>query len=280
VSNGNYLINGKLLSETEFANDPEYPARTSKILEFPALSGSGQIHLLKSGQALPCAGIVIGQAETTDDLAQWSAQMDEQTMLAGAGEFFEAILRNRGFSRKIAVSEKGCRLENNTLFVCGSSSDSSRQALRNAEGLGMRVCRMPEGLFRSEDPGNKLFRQWSDEIIRSFENRSSVIMAIDRQIVGNADFAGKLRRIMAKMTLAVFRKIPLKELFVEGGATASEIAGCLGWNRFEPCDQLGPGVVRMKVLERDHTCLTIKPGSYVWPEVILDLISKGLHRAQ
>jgi uncharacterized protein YgbK (DUF1537 family) len=72
----------------------------------------------------------------------------------------------------------------------------------------------------------------------------------------------------------------LKELFVEGGATASEIAGRFGWNRFEPCDQLGPGVVRMKVLESDNIYLTIKPGSYVWPEGILNLISKGFRRAQ
>ena len=153
--------------------------------------------------------------------------MDEQTIPAGAGEFFEAILRNKGFSRKRAMEEKEYPLGNKALFVCGSSSDSSRQALRKAESLGMRVCRMPEGLFRSDDPGNKLFQQWSDEITGCFENSRSVIMAIDREVVRNAAFAGKLRSIMAKMVLAVFRKIPLKELFVEGGATASEIVGAL-----------------------------------------------------
>jgi uncharacterized protein YgbK (DUF1537 family) len=280
VCNGNYLINGKLLCETDFVNDPEYPAITSNVLKLLALSGSGQIHLLKSDQTFSCEGIAIGQAETTDDLLRWSEQMDEQTMMAGAGEFFEAILRNKGFSKKMVVDEEEYRLENKALFVCGSSSDSSRQALRKAESLGGRICRMPEELFRSDYSGDKFFQQWSDEIIRCFKNSRSVIIAIDREVVGNAEFAGKLRSSMATIVLTIFQKVSLKELFVEGGATASAIVGRFGWNRFEPCDQLGSGVVRMKVLGSDNTYLTIKPGSYIWPEVILNLISKGLYRAQ
>jgi uncharacterized protein YgbK (DUF1537 family) len=268
VCHGNYLINGKLLSETDFANDPEYPAITSNVLKLLAFSGSSQIHLLKSDQTFSCEGIAIGQAETTDDLLRWSEQMGEQTIPSGAGEFFEAILRNKGFSKKMVVDEKESRLENKTLFVCGSSSDSSRQALKKAESLGMSVCRMPEGLFRSNYSGDKFIQQWSDEITRSFDRGRSVTMAIDRQVGGNAEFAGKLRCIMATTVLAVFRKVTLKELFIEGGATASEIVGRFGWNRFEPCDQLGPGVVRMRVLGSDNTCLTVKPGSYPWPKSI------------
>ena len=90
-------------------------------------------------------------------------------------------------------------------------------------------------------------------------------MAIDRQIVARVEFARKLSDIMAKTASAVFRKVPLDELFVEGGLTASRIVDSLGWTRFEPCNNLAPGVVRMKVLQHDHTCLTLKPGSYPWP---------------
>lgn len=279
VRNGNYLIHGKPLSETEFADDPEYPAAASKVLELPSLSGSDQVHLWKSGQPLSGEGIVFGQAETAEDLLRWSEQVNEQTIPAGAGEFFEAILRNKGFSGKTAAEETEYRLEKKTLFVCGSSSESSRQALRKAESLGTTVCRMPEGLFRSEDPGNKLIQQWSDQITGCFENNRSVIIAIDREVVRNTVLAFNLRRIMAKVVWAVFRKIPLQELFVEGGATASQIVGRLGWTRFEPCDPLGPGVVRMRVLQSEKTCLTVKPGSYPWPERIRNEFLKGMSRA-
>lgn len=268
ICNGNYLIHSMLLSETEFANDPEYPARTSRVLELPGLSGSGQIHLLTSDQRFPCEGIMIGQAETPEDLMQWSERMDEQMMMAGAGEFFEAILRHKGFSKKRIMGENEYRLENKALFVCGSSSNSSRQALRQAEHPGRRVCRMPEKIFRSDCPEGSLFQQWSDEVIQNFENSHHVIIAIDREVVGGAGFAGKLRRFMARIVLSVLREIPLKELFVEGGATASEIVDCLGWHRFEPCEQLASGVVRMKVSECEDIFLTIKPGSYPWPKSI------------
>ena len=268
VRNGNYFIHGKLLSETDFVNDPEYPATTSNVLKLPALSDSGRIHVLESDQAFSCEGIVVGQAETTDDLLQWSEKMDDKTIMAGAGEFFEAILRRKGFSKKMVAAEKECRLENKALFVCGSSSDSSRQALRKAESFGGRVCRMPDGLFRSDDSGDTFFQQWRDEVIKSYENRNCVIIAIDREVAGNAEFAAKLRSHTATMVLAIFQEIPLKELFVEGGATASAIVSRFGWNRFEPCDQLGSGVVRMKVLANENTCLTIKPGSYPWPKSI------------
>ena len=266
ICNGNYLIKGIPLSETDFANDPEYPATTSNILKLPALSGARQIHLLKSGQVCSCAGIVIGQAETTYDLLEWSQYMDEQTILAGAGEFFEAILRSKGFSKGKVTEDKEYPLGSKALFVCGSSSDSSRKALRQADSLGRKICRMPEALFNSDCPEDIFIQQWSDDIIRSFEKQEDIVIAVDREAVGNAEFAGKLRSCMAAAVWCVLQKIPLKELFVEGGATASQIVGCFGWSRFEPSDQLGPGVVRMKVWESNNLYLTIKPGSYPWPK--------------
>lgn len=279
IRNGIYLIHGKPLCESDFANDPEYPAVTSHVLQLPSLSGSRRMHLLNSSRRLPCEGIAIGQAETADDLARWSGKMDGQTIMAGAGEFFEAILRNKGYSPKMAAEEKEDRLGNRALFVCGSSSDSSRQAVRNARSLGAAICRMPEALFRSDNSEDKSIRPWCKEITRCFENSHSVVMAIDREPVGNAELAAKLGWIMAKTVSAVFRGIPLNELFVEGGATASRIVACLGWNRFEPCDHLGPGVVRMKILETDNTCLTVKPGSYPWPQSIQNVFLKGISRA-
>ena len=127
---------------------------------------------------------------------------------------------------------------------------------------------MPEVLFRSNCPDDASFQKWADEIIGSSEHWDHVFIAIDREVAGKAEFAEKLRRRMAHMVLTVLQRMPLNELFVEGGATASEIAARFGWTRFEPCDLLAPGVVRMKVLESDPIYLTIKPGSYPWPKDI------------
>lgn len=269
VRNGNYFIKGKRLNETDFADDPEYPAATSKVLELPALADSDQIRLLTSDQRIDGEGILFGQAETSDDLLRWSSQIDRQTIPAGAGEFFEALLKDRGYFKKGAPDEKAFRLKNKTLFVCGSSAQSSRQILSKTEGLGLRVCRMPDELFQSADSENILLQRWSDQAAEFFENSRAVAIVIDRPIVRNMRIARQLRLAMGKAAQLIFQKVSLNELFVEGGATASEIVRCFDWNRFEPCDLFRPGVVRMKVLGTDHIRLTIKPGSYAWPEINL-----------
>ncbi|HOK95059.1 MAG TPA: four-carbon acid sugar kinase family protein [Anaerohalosphaeraceae bacterium] len=277
VRDGIYLIRNQLLSETEFARDPEYPAATSNVLKMQGLFGFDQVCCLDTHQPFPNEGIIIGQAETTDDLMRWAQRIDEQTLPAGAGEYFEAILKNKGFSKKPHVDEIDYQLNTKTLYVCGSSSNASRQALRKAESLGMKVCRMPAGLFRPDCDEQNTFLQWTEEVIGSLQYSSRVIVAIDREIV--PDVAVRLRGLTAKLVQAVICEIPLSELWVEGGATASAIADSFGWVRFAPCFQLEPGIVRMKVMNADNVYLTAKPGSYAWPAGILNFFSKGFYCA-
>ena len=268
VRDGSLYINGQLLSETDFANDPEYPAKTAKILKFQGFPEVNAEYLASCDEGISGEGIMVGQAETTGDLMRWAGQIDDDTIMAGAGEFFEAILTRKGYSKEIAVKEKGDRSGEKVLFVCGSSSSYSREVIGKAESFGARVCRMPEGLFLSGQRNEKDIQQWSEDIVEGFQNGYGVIMAIDRDAVGDVEFAGKLRSIMARTVLKVAQKITLTELFVEGGATASAIVDSFEWDRFEPCDQFGPGVVRMKVCNSDSVFITLKPGSYPWPESI------------
>jgi hypothetical protein len=58
----------------------------------------------------------------------------------------------------------------------------------------------------------------------------------------------------------------VRELIVEGGSTASRIVRRMSWTRFFPCQELTAGVVRMKVGRSPNIHLTVKPGSYPWPE--------------
>jgi len=62
----------------------------------------------------------------------------------------------------------------------------------------------------------------------------------------------------------------VKELLVEGGATAAAIIKRLNINRFLPVNEFDTGVIRMKVDKNDGLFLTLKPGSYDWPPHIWD----------
>jgi uncharacterized protein YgbK (DUF1537 family) len=72
---------------------------------------------------------------------------------------------------------------------------------------------------------------------------------------------------MAEAVYQVFSKCVLRELFIEGGATAYAIIRRLGFSRFFPTEELAPGVIRMRVDGTDDLHITIKPGSYEWPRL-------------
>jgi uncharacterized protein YgbK (DUF1537 family) len=60
------------------------------------------------------------------------------------------------------------------------------------------------------------------------------------------------------------------ELFIEGGATAASLLSRLNWISFKPVDELAPGVVRLQLNNKSHLFITLKPGSYSWPEFIFN----------
>jgi len=53
-----------------------------------------------------------------------------------------------------------------------------------------------------------------------------------------------------------------------GAAEIAAVVHRLEWRRFFPCCELGPSAVRVCVQEKQHQYLTVKPGSYPWPEKI------------
>ena len=64
------------------------------------------------------------------------------------------------------------------------------------------------------------------------------------------------------------RNAQINELIIEGGATAYSIIQTLQYTKFYPTHELGPGSIRMKVEENKDIYLTLKPGSYVWPDSV------------
>ncbi|HJX03096.1 MAG TPA: four-carbon acid sugar kinase family protein, partial [Dehalococcoidia bacterium] len=60
----------------------------------------------------------------------------------------------------------------------------------------------------------------------------------------------------------------IKELFIDGGATAEAVLHKLQWGTFDVIAEYGPGVVQMRVSEGPDNYVTIKPGSYPWPDRI------------
>jgi len=269
ISNGIYLINNKPLHKTEFANDPEYPARSSCPLELLGSSEKVRTFLLKITDKFPETKIIIGEADSEDVVEEWTQKIDKNTIAAGGSDFFKAILHLKGYSPKFSSSVNSCFQHKKTLIVCGSASEISRNFIEKSKHAGKAVCEIPEKLFQNEIKNDPLIIQWANEIIAALHVNDRVIAAINKPVVQNSKFSEALRINMALTIKNVLQQVEVYELVVEGGATAASIVELLRWIHFEPCQELARGVVRMRVLETAAPLLTLKPGSYSWQEIVL-----------
>ena len=64
----------------------------------------------------------------------------------------------------------------------------------------------------------------------------------------------------------VLRQVEVKNLFAEGGATSAELVRRMKWARLEVRREWARGVATLALAEGTSRWLTIKPGSYSWPE--------------
>ncbi len=293
ISNGQYFINGQLLHETYFANDPDYPAISSNVVELLNVPQGCPLQVRTWGTYNSREqGIIVAEAESMNDLVRWSEYLDEHTLAAGGSDFFRAILEKKLHSSRAPSETDIVSVSGKKLFVCGSASDSSRKAVAQAGNLGIPVCPMPNTLFYNTLAKDALLAQWAGCVLEALSTSGRAIIAILQPVVqasptrakpwtgssqpsagltGSkpppaAKLAKSLRMKTAALVQRVVSKTTIHELFIEGGATAEAVLRVLQWQMFDVIGQYAPGVVQMQVTSQPGHYVTIKPGSYPWPK--------------
>jgi uncharacterized protein YgbK (DUF1537 family) len=188
-------------------------------------------------------------------------------MLAvGAAGFFEAILHELNCTP--AVKElKAAPFEKPSLYICGTTFQKSRDAIRRQKEQGGPVSYLPKEIINADHPSEELYTEWSKEIIALLHQHKTAIIAIDPQFTEGSS-AFKLREHTAIAVARVLQNVYVSELFLEGGSTAAAILRRSGITKFRPIQQLAPGVIRMQANSKQGLFFTVKPGSYDWPENI------------
>ena len=269
VRNGMYLIHGRPLHETEFARDPEHPRHSSEVL---ALLGSGRDFSVRWGRptdALPAAGIVVGDAGTAEDLQQWAGRLNAGMLPAGGVEFFGALLTARG------CSPAGPRLEHPRgstslpgLLICGSTSETAREFVRAASERGTPVFPLPENLASGAEFTPAALEEMVQPVVAALRLHRHVILNIGWPSLRQPSRARLPAMLLVQAAEAVLRQAGVGDIYVEGGATAAELVRRLGWRRLEVLGELALGVTTMATKEVPALRLTIKPGSYSWPDEV------------
>lgn len=267
IWDGKYCINNELLSDTSFANDPEFPQHSAMVFE--GLSGKGMdIHVLKPDQNLPETGIIVGEASRIEDLVQWVSRIDETMMLAGGGDFFQALL-DQQFGNP--VSEQLLQLKSPFLYVSGTTFQSAQSMIRSFA----QVPDLVHSIGMAELSGVGL-DAWVGRLLHNLERNQMAIIAFDQELTSNPNLSAlELRQKMAGIVRSCMDAMSAGEMFIEGGSTAQAIMQALDIPYWIPDTLIGRGVVRL-TNPTDQYHVTVKPGSYPLPGAIKKMLFSTL----
>ncbi|MCA5004714.1 four-carbon acid sugar kinase family protein [Sphingobacterium bovistauri] len=255
IKNGNYWINNQLISQTSFSKDPEFPILDDNVLK---ILGASDWTIKRVFEDEIDNTVYVCEVLTADDINDLAVKTSSNSVNAGAAAYFKALLKsyigenkhhNSDLNSEYFISsvDKSIISSESTLFVCGSSHKNSRNWLHK------------------QDPQAVLYWNAKDYtviqgIVEKIKNEGKVILAFLDDLDFDADY---LRHAMAKLVKQVFINSNLRELYIEGGATAYEILNTLNVQRMLPVHVYEAGVIRMKI-ENSELHIILKPGSYFW----------------
>ncbi|HRO45639.1 four-carbon acid sugar kinase family protein [Agriterribacter sp.] len=282
IKDGMYYLKDVRLHETGFRNDPEFvmsnsdTMRSSDVIDILRYNNSADLERLniivaKTDVPFPAKGIIIGEALSSDDLRLWAKRVDDHTLIAGASSFFLALLEHLQYPHREGAFEKSIAYSGgNMLLVCGSSFSKSKQMVAKVLADGAPVSLMPSALLHADGALlSGLQDQWASDIISLFATHNHVIVAADPEANYPANELGRnISKHIAKVVGKVMKRLPVQELMLEGGSTASSILNEMHLEKLYPQQELADGVIRTSVPGNAALHITFKPGSYRWPESI------------
>jgi D-threonate/D-erythronate kinase len=273
---GRYFIRGRPLHESEFAHDPEYPRRSSDVLDLLATAKRLPIRVCRAKNPLPASGIVIGETGTPRDLQHWAGRLNPEILPAGGVEFFAALMVAAGHA--IASPPADIAVPSATggeLFICGSASESANEFVHMAKASGTPVFSLPETLAWGAEFAPSAVEEAAQPAVVAFRSHRRIILNIGLPPVREPARARLLAVHLSQVAQAVLRQASIGHVYVEGGATAVELLRRLGWKRLEVCRELAQGVVTLTAVDAPSPFLTIKPGSYRWPDKVREVFVRS-----
>jgi D-threonate/D-erythronate kinase len=258
IIDGKYYLNGDLISGTDFGNDPEFAITDSSVLKIIKAT-SGEAIVLKHTDELPGSGIVIANVESEEDMKAWANKVDTNCLLAGAGDFFTALLEKNYKAKAIKLSAASSP----HLYVSGTAYNKSQQFVKEIKHkLGCVAYLSAEMMKTGEIDDGPWFKNITEMLSR---HKKAVIAINDEDVDPWYVSAVHLRNTMAEVVKRVLEECEVKEIYIEGGSTAAAILRELGIEKLSVVNELQRGVVRTKA---GNLFITVKPGSYPLPEEI------------
>lgn len=261
--NGQCLVHGVPLVETEFASDPKTPIISSHIKTLLELqtacpvyeldlatvrSGGSGAELQRIGES--DGGIVVVDAENDGDLAllaQAVAGLNQRYLLVGAAGFANALPAECYLSPRLQLP---------VLVVAGSMSEATRQQIVFAakeRALGI-VDIDVEALLQTDSDSikEKIVRQASAILrdrqhcvlrtCRDADARGMIETLCERYQLSRQQLGDCISSALGGITLAVINRAQIGGLFLTGGDIAIAVARALGAEGYRIASEVAPCV--------------------------------------
>lgn len=269
IVDGKYYINGEPLQFTSFSEDPEFDISTSSVAGLLSRNGTTlQFEILNPNEFTGEGNIIVGEASSNSDLDFWAEKVLPDWLPVGAAGFFQALLSHKGKPDLNGNHASSIPADARALYLCGSTFQCSRDQVHLAEKSGPCVCFMPEELFWQREGFEKKLTAWIEQVVSVVQNHQRAIIAVKEPVIPDTGRSNWIKQNFANLVKGVFEQIQIEELVIEGGSTASAVLNNMGFTRLVPLHQFQQGVIRMKVENMEGLNLTLKPGSYTWPEAV------------
>jgi uncharacterized protein YgbK (DUF1537 family) len=265
IVGGHYYVGGQLIHETGFSIDPDFPAFHSDVqsmlLQRSAVYGNSQ-GLMENGK------LIVPDCESMDELKQICSLADEQTLLCGSAVFFEQMMLYKGVFSEEMNTDAAFTLSTDFLLIAGTTHPESKRFAEKLQKNNCPVIKFPEE-FLTEIIDEDAFAEWVNALVNQWQVCGKMSVGLSDRPVEFPDSKAVLKARLSAVASRLLESCEVKELLIEGGATTYSLLSALQWNSLTPLAELAPGVLRMKVNNSAGTFLTIKPGSYSWPEMMI-----------
>jgi len=271
IRNGIYYVGNEKIENTGFSIDPDFPAKNSSVQELlktrsKKFSEKLDIHCSKITQ-LNANGLFVPDCASVDDLKSCVHLSTNETLLCGSAAFFEQIILKKGLAKTISSNIETDLLLTDFLLIAGTTHPESNRFAEKLIQIGCPVERFPEH-FLLEELNENDFVDWLGELKSKWNENKMLSIRISDKPAIFPDSQTELKSRLSRVSAYLLKNCDISELLIEGGATTYDILNTLSFTTLTPMTELAPGVLRMKVNNTDNLWLTIKPGSYAWPEKI------------
>ncbi len=262
VKDGLYYVDGKLLADTAFANDPEFPVKSS------------QVHsIIESRNVLVSTPVnyMVPDAVTSEDIRASVRLCHENVLPGGSADFWREYLEEQIELGTVKAFPKEEEVQTTNglqdcLMICGSAHLNSMQGSERLAEKGMPLMNLPASMLQEDKVTAADIRQFVDACASTWDISKRLLVRFGPKPVKFDSCAEHLRYRMTESMFLLLQQINPSHLLIEGGATAYSLLQRLGWNSFIPVKEWTPGVVQLKLNTEPHCYITLKPGSYVWPD--------------